>query len=64
MLEEKQQKNIWMCDMVCPQENNTEKKRPENRANYKQLAFEIRERRPGFKILSCAASNKCLWWRY
>ena len=44
MLEEKQMKTIWICDMVCPQENNTEKKRLEKRSNYRQLAFEIRER--------------------
>ena len=36
--------------MVCPQENNTEKKRLEKRSNYRQLAFEIRERRSGFKV--------------
>ena len=28
---------------------NIEKMRPEERTNYKQLAFEIREKRPGFK---------------
>ena len=36
--------------MACPQENNTEKKRLEKRINYRQLAFKIRERRPGFKV--------------
>ena len=36
--------------MACPQENNIEKKRLENRTNYRQLAFEIRDRRPGFKV--------------
>ena len=50
MLEEKQTKTIWICDMVCPQENNTEKKRLEKRSNYRQLAFETRERRSGFKV--------------
>ena len=50
MLEEKQTKTIWIRDMVCPQENNTEKKRLEKRSNYRQLAFEIRERRSGFKV--------------
>ena len=51
MLEEKQTKTIWTCDMVCPQENNIEKKRLEKRTNYRQLAFEIRERRPGLKVV-------------
>ena len=36
--------------MTCPQENNTEKKRLKKRTNYRQLAFKIRERRPGFKV--------------
>ena len=52
MLEEKQTKTIWICDMACLQENNIEKKRLEKRTNDRQLAFEIREieRRPGFKV--------------
>ena len=36
--------------MGCPQKNNIEKKRLEKRTNYRQLAFEIRVRRPGFKV--------------
>ena len=44
MLEEKQTKTIWTCDMVCPQENNIEKKRLEKRTNYRQLAFKIGEK--------------------
>ena len=36
--------------MSCPQENNIEKKRLEKKSNYKQLAIEIRERRPGFEV--------------
>ena len=36
--------------MACPQENNIEKKRMEKRTNYRQLAFKIKERRPGFKV--------------
>ena len=44
MVEEKQTKTIWICDMACLQENNIEKKRLERRTNDRQLAFEIRER--------------------
>ena len=51
MLEEKQTKPIWICHMICSQESNIEKKRLENRANYSQLVFEIRERTPGFKVI-------------
>ena len=36
--------------MACPHENNIENKRLEKRTNYRQLAFKIRERRPGFKV--------------
>ena len=36
--------------MACPQGNNKEKKRLEKRTNYRQLALEIRERRPVFKV--------------
>ena len=36
--------------MACPQENNIENKRLEKITNYRQLAFEIRVRRPGFKV--------------
>ena len=51
MFKEKQTKAIWICDMAYPQENNIEKKRLKKRTNYRQLAFEIRERRPGFKVV-------------
>ena len=37
--------------MACPQKNNIEKKRIEkNKTNYRLLAFELRVRRPGFKV--------------
>ena len=49
ILEEKEKKNIWICDMACPQENNIEKKRIDKKKKNRQLAFELRERRPGFK---------------
>ena len=50
MLEEGQTKTIRICDMACSQENNLEIKTLEKRTNYRQLAFEIGERRPGFKV--------------
>ena len=36
--------------MVCPQQNNIGAKRTEKLTKYRQLAFETRERRPGYKI--------------
>ena len=50
MLEEKQTKTVWICDMVCTQKKNIEHKRLEKGTHYRQLAFKIRERRPGFNV--------------
>lgn len=50
-LEDKQQKKIWICDMTCPQQQNIEAKRVEKMTKYRQLAFEMRERRPGYEIV-------------
>ena len=36
--------------MVCPQQNNIRTKRTETLTKYRQLAFEKRERRPGYEI--------------
>ena len=43
ILEDKEKKKIWICDMACPQQRNIEIKRIEKLAKYKQLAFETRE---------------------
>ena len=37
-------------DMACPVESNIEEKLREKRTKYQQLAFEIRERRPGYTV--------------
>ena len=50
MLEEKQTKTMWLCDMACLQVDNIENKRLEKRTKYRKLAFEIREKWPGFKV--------------
>ena len=36
--------------MVCPQQNNIGAKRTEKLTKYRQLAFDTRERCPGYKI--------------
>ena len=51
VLEDKEKKYIWMCDMACPQEINVEEKRNEKQTKYRQLAFELRERRVGYNII-------------
>ena len=50
ILEDKKSKKIWICDMACPQQQNIEGKRLEKLTKYTQLAYELRERRPGYKI--------------
>ena len=49
ILELKTDKKIWICDMACPQQNSIGPKRTEKLAKYRQLAFETRERRPGYE---------------
>ena len=50
ILETKYEKQIWICDMGCPIEQNTDTKRRDKLPRYQQLAFEIRERRPGYTV--------------
>ena len=50
ILELKTDKKIWICDMACPQQNNIGAKRTEKLKKYRRLAFETRERRPGYEI--------------
>ena len=51
ILEDKEQKKIWVCDMACPQQRNIETARVEKLMKYRQLAFEMRERRPEYEIV-------------
>ena len=50
ILELKIEKKIWICDMACPQQNNIGAKRAEKMTKCRQVAFETRERRPGYKV--------------
>ena len=45
MLQEKQTKTIWICEMVHPQENNIEKK-----ILHATYIRDKRERRTGFRV--------------
>ena len=42
ILEDKEKKMIWICDMACPQQHNIETKSIEKLKKYRQLAFETR----------------------
>ena len=50
ILEDKEEKRIWICDMACPQQHNLETKRVEKSMKYCQLTFEMREKRPGYLV--------------
>jgi hypothetical protein len=50
ILEDKRGRKIWICDMACPQQQNIKAKRQEKLTKYRQLAFEMRERRIGYTI--------------
>ena len=50
ILEDKEIKVVWICDMACLQENNIVTKRDEKRTKYRHLAFELKEWRAEYKI--------------
>ena len=50
ILVDKERNKIWIFDMACPQQANIATKRNEKATKYRQLAFELRERRPGYDI--------------
>ena len=49
-LEDLQERKIWLIDMACPLESNIEDKLREKRSKYQKLAFEIREKRLGYRV--------------
>ena len=49
-IEDKETKKIWIFDMACLQQQNLETIRLEIFTNYRQLAFEMRERRVGYNV--------------
>ena len=38
--------------MTCPSENNVDAKLAEKLQKYQQLSFEIRQRRPGYNVMT------------
>ena len=51
ILEDKEKKKVWICDMACPQQRNIQAKRLDKLTKYRQLAYETRERRLGYEIM-------------
>ena len=60
VIEDNEKKEIFIIDMACPMESNVEKKTNEKLRNYSQLAFEIREKRPNFKVVIVPLVIGCL----
>ena len=50
IVEEKGEKRIWIFHLACPQQHNLETKRAEKLTKYRQRAFEMNERRPGYMV--------------
>ena len=51
ILETKYEKKIWICDMAYPMQKNIDTKWRDNLMQCWQLAFETRERRPGYTVI-------------
>ena len=51
ILEDKEKKKIWICDMACPQQQNIATKRLRKLTKYQQLTFKTRERRAGYNVM-------------
>ena len=47
ILETKYKKQIWICNIAFSMQQNIDTKRRDKLTRYRQLAFEMRERRPG-----------------
>ena len=51
IIEDNNQKLIYILDMACPMERNVEEKAIQKLTNYQQLAYEFRERSPGYRVM-------------
>ena len=51
ILQDKEKKKIWICNMACPQQQNIATKRLRKLTKYWQLAFKTGERRPGYNVM-------------
>ena len=59
-LEDSEKKEITIIDMSCPKESNKDDKRGEKIRKYKQLSFELRERREDFIVKVVPSVIGCL----
>ena len=50
MIENDEEKKLWIVDRACPNEKNIGEKHREKLSKYQQLAFEMREKRPEYRV--------------
>ena len=50
MIENHKVKKLWIVDMGCPDEKSIGEKHREKLTKYQQLAFEMREERPEYRV--------------
>ena len=50
IIETKCEKQIWICNMACPMQQSIDTRRRDKLTQYRQLAFEMKERRPGYTL--------------
>ena len=59
-IEYKDKNKIFLAEMACPSENNVDAKHAEKLQKYQQLAFETRDRRPGYNFMIILIVIGCL----
>ena len=50
MIENDEEKTLWIMDMACPNEKNISEKHREKLTKYQQLAFEMRQERLEYRV--------------
>ena len=60
MIENDEEKKLWIVDMACPNEKNIGEKHREKLTKYQQLAFEMREERPQYRVEIVPIVISCL----
>ena len=60
MIENDEEKKLSIVDMVCPNEKNISEKHHEKLSKYQQLAFEMREKRPEYRVEIVSIVIGCL----
>ena len=60
MTENDEEKKLWIVDMACPNGKNIDEKHREKLTKYQQLAFEMLEKRPEYRVEIVSIVIGCL----